>query len=66
MEIALDEALSLTGLAHDCWVICDVPLAEGSFCVAASFADLRGSSGATSQRLYVSGKKADANVSGSL
>ena len=30
VEIALDEALSLTGLPHDCWVACDVPLDEAT------------------------------------
>lgn len=30
MEIAMDEALSLTGLAPDRWVACDVPLDEGT------------------------------------
>ena len=28
LEIAMDEALSLTGLAHDRWAVCDVPLDE--------------------------------------
>ena len=28
LKIPLDEALSLTGLAHDSWVACDVPLHE--------------------------------------
>lgn len=30
LEIAMDEALSLTGLAHDRWVACDVPLHAGT------------------------------------
>lgn len=30
LEIAMDEALSLTGLAHDSWLACDVPVHEGT------------------------------------
>jgi hypothetical protein len=30
LEIAMDEALSLTGLAHDVWAVCGVPLDEGT------------------------------------
>lgn len=30
LEMAMDEALSLTGLAHDRWVVCDVPADEGT------------------------------------
>ena len=30
LEAALDEALSLTGLSHDRWTVCDVPIREGT------------------------------------
>ena len=30
LEMAMDEALSLTGLAHDRWMACDMPVDEGT------------------------------------
>ena len=46
LEAALDEALSLTGLAHDCWVACDVSLDEATSLRRSVVIDKREVSGA--------------------
>ena len=46
LEIAMDEALSLTGLSHDCWSACDVLLDERTSLPRSLVIENRGSSGA--------------------